>query len=90
MLGAWSEEGTSHILQDTSMYGRHEQWMAWYRPFFKKFKDNVAYIKTSNNDASKPYKLSVNQSADLTNEEFIASRNKFKGNQCSTRQLFQV
>ncbi|RXH91896.1 hypothetical protein DVH24_020919 [Malus domestica] len=51
---------------------------------FKKFKDNVAYLRTSNNDASKPYKLSVNQFADLTNEEFIASRNKFKGHEHKT------
>ncbi|KAJ1415801.1 Peptidase C1A, papain C-terminal [Sesbania bispinosa] len=44
---------------------------------FKIFKENVNYIEASNN-ANKPYKLGINQFADLTNEEFIAPRNRFK------------
>ncbi|KAL0002093.1 hypothetical protein SO802_015874 [Lithocarpus litseifolius] len=35
------------------------------------------------------YKLSVNQFADLTNEEFKASRNRFKGHECSTKTSFK-
>ncbi|XP_008244499.1 PREDICTED: senescence-specific cysteine protease SAG39-like [Prunus mume] len=95
MLGAWSSKATSRSLQDASMYGRHEQWMVRYgrvytdneekEKRFKIFKENVAYIESSNADSSKPYKLRVNQFTDLTNEEFIASRNRFKGHECSTK-----
>ncbi|XP_034208923.1 senescence-specific cysteine protease SAG39-like [Prunus dulcis] len=95
MLGAWSCEATSRSLQDESMYGRYEQWMTRYgRVYndvnekenrFKIFKENVAFIESSNNDVNKPYKLGVNQFADLTNEEFKASRNGFKGHECSTK-----
>ena len=52
---------------------------------FKIFKENVAFIESSNNAGNKLYKLSVNQFADLTNEEFTASRNRFKGHECSTK-----
>ncbi|ONI27173.1 hypothetical protein PRUPE_1G072300 [Prunus persica] len=95
MLGAWSSQATSRNLQDASMYGKYEQWMARYgRVYtdiqekemrFKIFKENVAFIESSNSDANKPYKLSVNQFADLTNEEFKASRNGFLGHECSTK-----
>ncbi|CAN6570315.1 unnamed protein product [Malus baccata var. baccata] len=95
MLGAWSSQATSRSLKDTSMYGRYEQWLARYgrvyndinemETRFKIFKENVAFIEFSNKDANKPYKLSVNQFADLTNEEFKASRNGFKGHECSTK-----
>lgn len=95
MLGAWSSEATSRSLQDASMHGRHEQWMVRYgrvyadneekEKRFKIFKENVAYIEFSNADASKPYNLRVNQFTDLTNEEFIASRNRFKAHECSTK-----
>ncbi|CAN6706699.1 unnamed protein product [Malus baccata var. baccata] len=91
MLGAWSSQATSRSLQDASMYGRYEQWLARYgrvyddvdekETRFKIFKENVAFIESSNKDANKPYKLSVNQFADLTNEEFKASRNGFKGHE---------
>ena len=52
---------------------------------YKIFKENVAYTESFNNAANKPYKLSVNQFADLTNEEFKTSRNRFKGHECSTK-----
>ncbi|CAN6570319.1 unnamed protein product [Malus baccata var. baccata] len=95
MLGAWSSQATSRSLQDAAMYGRYEQWLARYGRMyndvneketrFKIFKENVAFVESSNKDANKPYKLSVNQFADLTNEEFKASRNGFKGHEYSTK-----
>ncbi|KAJ7981561.1 Senescence-specific cysteine protease [Quillaja saponaria] len=94
VLGAWSFQAAARSLQDDSMYERHEQWMSRYGRVYqdvneqemryKIFKDNVAYIEASNNAANKPYKLGINQFADLTNEEFKAQRNKFKGHMCST------
>ncbi|CAN6700567.1 unnamed protein product [Malus baccata var. baccata] len=99
MLGAWSSGATSRTLQDASMYGRYEQWLTRYgrvyndvnekETRFKIFKENVAFIESSNKDANKPYRLSVNQFADLTNEEFKASRNGFKGHECSTKTSFK-
>ncbi|KAM1067390.1 senescence-specific cysteine protease SAG39-like [Malus sylvestris] len=95
ILGALSSRATSRTLHDASMYGKYEQWMARYgRAYadinekekrFNTFKENVAFIESSNNDANKLYKLSVNQFADLTNEEFKASRNGFMGHECSTK-----
>jgi len=90
VLAPWSSEAASRSLQNASMHERHEKWMALYgivyndinekEKHFKIFQKNVAYIESSNKDANKPYKLSVNRFADLTNEEFKASRTGFKGN----------
>ncbi|KAL6130564.1 hypothetical protein ACLB2K_068943 [Fragaria x ananassa] len=95
MLGAWSSEATSRSLQDALAYGRYEQWIARYgrvyndinekEDRFKIFKENEAYVESSNKDGNKLYKLSLNQFADLTNEEFTASRNRFLGHECSTK-----
>ncbi|MED6139206.1 hypothetical protein PIB30_081709 [Stylosanthes scabra] len=84
----------SRSLQDVSMYERHEQWMARYGKVYKDlqerekrfriFEENVNYIEASNNAGNKPYKLGINQFADLTNEEFKSSRNGFKGHMSSS------
>ncbi|PRQ51327.1 putative actinidain [Rosa chinensis] len=66
-------------------YGRFYEEINEKERRFQIFKENVAFVESSNNDASKPYKLSVNQFADLTDEEFIALRNRFKGHECSTK-----
>ncbi|WJX50738.1 hypothetical protein P8452_36999 [Trifolium repens] len=94
-LGLWAIQVTSRTLQDGSMYERHEQWMGRYGKVYKDpqerekrlriFTENVNYIEASNNAVdNKLYKLGINRFADLTNEEFIASRNKFKGHMCSS------
>lgn len=94
-LGLWAFQASSRTLQDNaSMHERHEQWMAHYGKVYKDpmekekrfriFNDNVNYIEASNGAGNKLYKLDINQFADLTNEEFIASRNKFKGHMCSS------
>ncbi|XP_022739917.1 senescence-specific cysteine protease SAG39-like [Durio zibethinus] len=94
-VGALVCQATSRSLQDASMYERHEQWMARYGRVYQDnneregrfniFKQNVARIESFNSANDKPYKLGVNQFADLTNEEFIASRNRFKGHICSNK-----
>lgn len=70
------------------MLKRHEEWIQFHgRVYndaeekamrFQIFKDNVARIKTFNGGPEKGYKLAVNQFADLTNEEFRATRNGYK------------
>ncbi|XWS33027.1 hypothetical protein CRYUN_Cryun22dG0042500 [Craigia yunnanensis] len=94
-VGALVCEATSRSLPDASMYERHEQWMVQYgrvyqdnnerEKRFSIFKQNVARIESFNSAKDKLYKLGVNQFADLTNEEFIASRNRFKGHMCSNK-----
>ncbi|XP_038681012.1 senescence-specific cysteine protease SAG39-like [Tripterygium wilfordii] len=83
----------SRTLLETSMNVRHELWMAQYGRVYKDadeketrfnvFKENVARIESFNNAGDKPYRLGINQFADLTNEEFKATRNRFKGHTCS-------
>ena len=92
-LGFLAFQVTCRTLQDATMYERHEQWMARYGKVYKDpqerekrfrmFKENVNYIEAFNNAGNKPYKLGINQFADLTNEEFTA-RNRFKGHMCSS------
>ncbi|KAI9093170.1 hypothetical protein K1719_027184 [Acacia pycnantha] len=91
-LGMLAFQATSRTLQDASMQERHEEWMARYGKVYEDpqekekrlniFKQNVEYIESSNSAGTKPYKLDINQFADLTNEEFTASRNRFKGHMC--------
>ncbi|KAM0028727.1 putative fruit bromelain [Helianthus debilis subsp. tardiflorus] len=88
VFGMWACEGTSRTLNEENKIQRHEQWMARYgraykddlekQTRFKIFKNNVAYIEAFNNAGNRAYKLSVNEFADQTNEEFKATRNGFK------------
>ena len=94
LMGFLAFEATSRTLQDFSMQERHQQWMAQYGKTYKDpqemekrfniFKQNVEYIDSFNNAATKSYKLAINEFADLTNEEFTNSRNRFKGHMCSS------
>ncbi|XP_021892637.1 senescence-specific cysteine protease SAG39-like [Carica papaya] len=95
VLAAWAGQATCRSLQDSSMYEEHEQWMAHSGRVYKDanekekrfqiFKENAARIKLFNNANDKPYKLGINQFADLTNEEFKTSRNRFKAHMCSPK-----
>ncbi|KAM1011686.1 hypothetical protein ACFX2C_046998 [Malus domestica] len=73
-LGAWSSEATSRTLQDASMYGRYEQWLIRY-----------GCVYNDINEKETPFKIFKESFADLTNEEFKASRNGFNGHECSTK-----
>ncbi|KAM6548800.1 hypothetical protein CsatB_020476 [Cannabis sativa] len=99
VLGAWAyNEASARTLQDqeVSMYDRYRTWMAHHGRMYKDeeeekkrfeiFKRNVGRIDDFNRASNKSYKLGVNQFADLTNEEFGASRNRYKAHVCdSTR-----
>lgn len=72
----------------------HERWMAQHRRIYKDtaekdrryhvFKCNVDYIVAANNNASRMYKLGLNQFADLTNDEFAALRAGLRSNGANT------
>ncbi|KAJ9172637.1 hypothetical protein P3X46_015851 [Hevea brasiliensis] len=95
ILGALASQAIARTLQDASMYDRHEEWMTRYGRVYKDanekemryqiFKENVERIESFNKDAGKPYKLGINKFADLTNEEFKTTRNRFKGHMCSAQ-----
>ncbi|KAJ8616460.1 hypothetical protein MRB53_035832 [Persea americana] len=78
----------SRTLPNPSMFTRHEQWMEVHgrvykdamekEQRFKIFKDNVEFIESFNNAGDRSYKLSINEFADQTNEEFKAIRNGYK------------
>lgn len=88
ILGMCASEATARTLPDASMVERHETWMIKYGRTYKDetekakrfeiFKKNVEYINSVNQDGSRSYKLAENHFADLTNEEFQASRNGYK------------
>ncbi|KAK1292286.1 Vignain [Acorus calamus] len=70
------------------MEDMHEQWMAQHGRFYADdleresrlniFKENVHFIESFNHAGEKPYKLGINAFADMTIDEFKASRNGFK------------
>lgn len=82
-----SQASCRPFLED-SMLEKHEEWMERHGRVYKNaeekerrlmiFKDNVNFIQAFNEAMDKPYTLSVNEFADQTNEEFIASRNGYK------------
>ncbi|KAK7272430.1 hypothetical protein RJT34_29018 [Clitoria ternatea] len=84
----WPPQVMPRELNEASLLERHGQWMAKYgktykdneekEKRFKIFKNNVEFIDSFNNAGEKPYKLSTNQFADQTNEEFKASLNGYK------------
>ncbi|XXG63251.1 hypothetical protein AAC387_Pa05g1486 [Persea americana] len=88
ILSIWANQGLGRKLHETSMSEMHEQWMAQHGRVYKDavekaqrlkiFKENVEFIESFNNGAEKPYKLGINEFADLTNEEFRTSRNGFR------------
>ncbi|WVZ88714.1 hypothetical protein U9M48_035200 [Paspalum notatum var. saurae] len=69
---------------DAAMALRHEQWMAQYNRVYKDaaekaqrfevFKANVKFIEAFNAEGSRKFWLGVNQFADLTNDEFRATK----------------
>ncbi|KAK9075642.1 hypothetical protein SSX86_003968 [Deinandra increscens subsp. villosa] len=97
VFGLWACQVTSRTLNQETILQRHQQWMARYgreyrddmekQTRFKIFANNVQFIESFNNAGNRPYKLSVNQFADQTNEEFKAARNGYRApsNSDSTR-----
>ena len=69
---------------DSAMVARHEQWMVQYSRVYKDttekarrfevFKANVKFIESFNAGGNRKFWLGVNQFADLTNDEFRATK----------------
>ncbi|XP_058196808.1 zingipain-2-like [Rhododendron vialii] len=79
---------SSLINEEYSMLERHHDWMSHHVRIYRDeqetgvrfeiFKDNMNRIDAFNSGVEKGYKLSVNQFANLTNEEFQASQTGYK------------
>ncbi|PHT97810.1 Senescence-specific cysteine protease SAG39 [Capsicum chinense] len=88
VLVMWASQATSRDLSEASKVQKHEKWMARFGHVYrddaekakrlKIFKDNVDYIESTNKAVIRPYKLSINGFANLTNEEFKATYNGYK------------
>ncbi|WVZ84062.1 hypothetical protein U9M48_031138 [Paspalum notatum var. saurae] len=72
------------LSDDSAMVARHKQWMAQYNRIYKDdaekarrfevFKANVKFIESFNAAGNRKFWLGVNQFADLTNDEFRATK----------------
>ena len=88
VLGTWISQSLSRTLLEESFVDRHEQWITQHgrnyvdeaekKRRLKIFKDNVEYIDKVNNQGNRTYRSSVNEFADLTNEEFIATHTGYR------------
>ncbi|XP_060189901.1 zingipain-2-like [Lycium barbarum] len=81
-FGMYVSQVTSRNLQESSsMLEKHELWMARHGRTYENdaekakrlniFKENVKFVESFNKNGTKPYKLGINEFADLTSEEFL-------------------
>ncbi|KAF6169591.1 hypothetical protein GIB67_003959 [Kingdonia uniflora] len=88
VFGIWVSQATSRIIHESSMSENHEQWMTRHNKVYinssekerrrKIYNASVEFINSFNIKGDRKYKLSINEFADQTNEEFRASRNGYK------------
>ncbi|XP_022715771.1 zingipain-2-like [Durio zibethinus] len=88
IFGTLASHAISRTLPEAAIANKHEQWMARFgRVYenqsekdkrFKIFKDNLEYIENFNNAGNRTYKLSINEFADFTHDEFLAARTGYK------------
>ncbi|XP_016486943.1 senescence-specific cysteine protease SAG39-like isoform X1 [Nicotiana tabacum] len=88
VLGMHASRASSRGLYEASMVQKHAQWMARFGRAYKDdaekakrlkiFKENAEYIDSVNQAGIRPYKLGINDFADLTNEEFRATHNGYR------------
>lgn len=88
IMVTWASLVMSRTLHEASISAKHELWMAQsartYKSHaekatrFKIFKKNFKFIEKFNREGNQTYKLSLNEFADLTDEEFIASHTGYK------------
>ncbi|MCD7463154.1 hypothetical protein HAX54_050046 [Datura stramonium] len=89
VLGLWACLATSsRTFPEASIAKKHEQWMAQHGRVYKDdvekaerlktFQQNLDYIESVNKAGTRTYKLGVNKFADMTNEEFRATRNGYR------------
>ena len=88
VIGTLASLAESRSLNAAPVLENHKWWMAHYGRVYvdddersmrsKLYEENVRYIESVNKANNRPYKLGINEFADLTNEEFKTARNRFK------------
>lgn len=88
IMVTWASLVMSRTLHEDTISAKHELWMvqsartyknqAEKAMRFKIFKKNFRFIEKFNREGNQTYKLSLNEFADLTDEEFIASHTGYK------------
>ncbi|KAK8579302.1 hypothetical protein V6N12_069629 [Hibiscus sabdariffa] len=78
----------SRTIHETAIVEKHEQWMDDYGRKYKSnlekekrldiFKENLEYIESFNNGGNRSFKLGLNEFADMTHDEFIATHTGYK------------
>ncbi|MBA0789111.1 hypothetical protein Gotri_000109 [Gossypium trilobum] len=78
----------SRTIHETFIVDKHEQWMVDYNRKYESklekekrlniFKENLEYIESFNNGGNRSFKLSLNEFADMTQDEFIAAHTGYK------------
>ncbi|KAK8481521.1 hypothetical protein V6N11_052353 [Hibiscus sabdariffa] len=73
----------SQAIHDTAIFEKHEQWMVDYGRKYESesekekryniFKENLEYIENFNNVGNRTFKLGLNEFADMSQEEFMAT-----------------
>ncbi|KAM7251280.1 hypothetical protein ACFE04_023163 [Oxalis oulophora] len=87
LLAISISNASARSVPDLTVSQKYEQWLSTYGRVYEDpiekderfniFKENLERIESHNSDPSKKYKLSVNEFADLANEEFKAMRNGY-------------
>ncbi|KAK8300259.1 hypothetical protein V6Z11_D05G371600 [Gossypium hirsutum] len=88
IFGTLASLAMSRTIHETFIVDKHEQWMVDYNRKYESklekekrlniFKENLEYIESFNNGGNRSFKLSLNEFADMTQDEFIAAHTGYK------------
>ncbi|MBA0746704.1 hypothetical protein Gogos_009200, partial [Gossypium gossypioides] len=88
ILGTLVSLAMSRTILESTIVDKHEQWIVDFsRKYESKlekekrlniFKDNLEYIESFNNGGNRSFKLGLNEFADMTQDEFIATHTGYK------------
>ncbi|TYI84668.1 hypothetical protein E1A91_D05G381700v1, partial [Gossypium mustelinum] len=88
IFGTLASLAMSRTIHETFIVDKHEQWMVDYNRKYESklekekrlniFKENLEYIESFNNGGNRSFKLSPNEFADMTQDEFIAAHTGYK------------
>ncbi|MBA0624902.1 hypothetical protein Godav_010174 [Gossypium davidsonii] len=88
IFGTLASISMSRTFHESAIVDKHEQWIVDYgRKYESKlqkekglniFKENLKYIESFNNGGNRSFKLGLNEFADMTYDEFIATHTGYK------------
>ncbi|TYG71417.1 hypothetical protein ES288_D05G394400v1 [Gossypium darwinii] len=88
ILGTLVSLAMCRTILESTIVDKHEQWMVDFSRKYERqlekekrldiFKDNLEYIESFNNGGNRSFKLGLNEFADMTQDEFIATHTGYK------------